>query len=112
MIATITANQEILRGWVMVILLNPLQLTALGRRMPEYFGAPLPLSFSQVLILKLVKVLCFDTLLQVLILKVVSEGPMRCCLEASLSSNYGTDEPVLLEQTSEGEVPTARGDDD
>jgi hypothetical protein len=30
-----------------------------------------------VLILKVVKVLCFDTLLQVLILKVVSWGPMR-----------------------------------
>jgi len=35
-------------------------------------GGPLPLGFSQVLILNLVKVLCFDTLLQVLILKVVS----------------------------------------
>jgi hypothetical protein len=34
-------------------------------------GAPLPLGFSQVLILKKVKVLCFDTLLQVLILNVV-----------------------------------------
>jgi hypothetical protein len=34
-------------------------------------SAPLPLGFSQVLILKLVKVLCFDTLLQVLILKEV-----------------------------------------
>ena len=32
---------------------------------------PLPLRFSQVLILKEVKVLCFDTLLQVLILNVV-----------------------------------------
>jgi hypothetical protein len=30
---------------------------------------PSPLGFSQVLILKVVKVLCFDTLLQVLILK-------------------------------------------
>jgi len=40
--------------------------------------APLPLGFSQVLILKVVKVLCFDTLLQVLILKVVSWGPMAC----------------------------------
>jgi len=29
------------------------------------------------LILKVVKVLCFDTLLQVLILNVVSLGPMR-----------------------------------
>src|SRR6266436_5467758 len=48
---------------------------------------PLPLCFSQVLILKVVKVLCFDTLLQVLILKVVSQGPMRRRLEASLSSN-------------------------
>jgi len=39
---------------------------------------PLPLGFSQVLILNLVKVLYFDTLLQVLILKVVSrelDGP-------------------------------------
>src|SRR5260370_41959739 len=34
---------------------------------------PPPLGFSQVLILKVVKVLCFDTLLQVLILKVVSQ---------------------------------------
>ena len=34
---------------------------------------PLPL-FSQVLILKVVKVLCFHTLLQVLILNVVSRG--------------------------------------
>src|SRR5258707_7042802 len=33
---------------------------------------PLPLGFSQVLILKVVKVLCFDTLLQVLILKGVN----------------------------------------
>jgi hypothetical protein len=33
---------------------------------------PLPLVFSQVLILQVDKVLCFDTLLQVLILKVVS----------------------------------------
>src|SRR5712691_8750196 len=48
---------------------------------------PLPLCFSQVLILKVVKVLCFDTLLQVLILKVVSWGRMRCRLEASLSPN-------------------------
>ena len=32
---------------------------------------PLPLGFSQVLILKEVKVVCFDTLLQVLILNVV-----------------------------------------
>jgi len=31
--------------------------------------APLPLGFSQVFILKAVKVLCFDTLLQVFILK-------------------------------------------
>jgi len=38
---------------------------------------PLPLGFSQVLILKVVKVLCFHTLLQVLILKVVSEGPRK-----------------------------------
>src|SRR6266481_2094445 len=37
-------------------------------------GAPPPLGFSQVLILKVVKVLCFDTLLQVLILKVVRSG--------------------------------------
>ena len=34
---------------------------------------PSPLGFSQVLILKLVKVLCFDTLLQVLILKEVRQ---------------------------------------
>ena len=38
-----------------------------------FMGAPSPL-FSQVLILKEVKVLCFDTLLQVLILNVVSQG--------------------------------------
>jgi hypothetical protein len=37
-------------------------------------GPPSPL-FSQVFILKGVKVLCFDTLLQVLILKVVRLGP-------------------------------------
>ena len=37
-------------------------------------GAPLPLGFSQVLILKEVKVVCFDTLLQVLILNVVIVG--------------------------------------
>jgi hypothetical protein len=36
---------------------------------------PLPLGFSQVLILKVVKVLCFHTLLQVLILNLVSRGP-------------------------------------
>ncbi len=35
--------------------------------------APPPLGFSQVLILKVVKVLCFDTLLQVLIIMVVSQ---------------------------------------
>ena len=34
---------------------------------------PLPPVFSQVLIIKGVKVICFDTLLQVLILKVVTE---------------------------------------
>ncbi len=52
---------------------------AVGDRQ-TYFGClvnhntpPSPL-FSQVLILKVVKVLCFDTLLQVLILKVVSQG--------------------------------------
>jgi hypothetical protein len=38
-------------------------------------GAPLPLGFVQVFILNVVKVLCFDTLLQVLILNVVSDGP-------------------------------------
>ncbi len=47
---------------------------AVGDRQP-FIGClvndntPLPLGFSQVLILKVVKVLCFDTLLQVLILK-------------------------------------------
>ena|ERR1700688_445387 len=35
---------------------------------------PLPLGFSQVFILKGVKVLCFDTLLQVFILKAVRRG--------------------------------------
>ena len=35
---------------------------------------PLPLGFSQVLILKEVKVVCFDTLLQVLILNLVKVG--------------------------------------
>jgi hypothetical protein len=40
-----------------------------------------------VLILKVVKVLFFDTLLQVLILKVVSQGPMRCRLEAGDASD-------------------------
>ncbi len=42
---------------------------------------PPPPGFSQVLILKVVKVLCFDTLLQVLILNVVSEGRMQGRLE-------------------------------
>jgi hypothetical protein len=37
---------------------------------------PLPLGFSQVLILKVVEVLCFDTLLQVLILNIVSLTPV------------------------------------
>src|SRR5216684_8631077 len=55
-----------------------------ARSVPPGVVPPSPL-FSQVLILKVVKVLCFDTLLQVLILKVVSQGPMRCRLEASLS---------------------------
>jgi hypothetical protein len=41
-------------------------------------GAPLPLGFAQVFILNVVKVLCFDTLLQVLILNVVSDGPFLC----------------------------------
>jgi hypothetical protein len=36
---------------------------------------PSPLGFSQVLILKVVKVLCFHTLLQVLILNLVRRGP-------------------------------------
>src|SRR5712692_8888813 len=57
-----------------------------ARSVPD-LQAPLPLCFPQVLILKVVKVLCFDTLLQVLILNVVSRGPMRCRLEASLRSN-------------------------
>jgi hypothetical protein len=47
-------------------------------------GCPLPLGFSQVFILKELKVVCFHTLLQVLILNVVSQGPMRCRLEAGL----------------------------
>ena len=38
---------------------------------------PSPLGFSQVLILKVVKVLYFDTLLQVFILKVVRRRPLR-----------------------------------
>ena len=38
-------------------------------------GAPLPLGFSQVFILKELKVVYFHTLLQVLILNVVSDGP-------------------------------------
>jgi hypothetical protein len=75
-------------------------------------GAPLPLGFSQVFILKTLKVVCFHTLLQVLILNVVSQGLMRCRLEGGPYSNFGTDQRILLEQTSEGEVPTARGDDD
>src|SRR5260370_6797347 len=45
----------------------------------------LPPGFSQVLILKVVKVLCFDTLSQVLILKVVSLGKSgRSCLPCPL----------------------------
>src|SRR6266403_2132521 len=39
-------------------------------------GGPPPPYFSQVFILKLVKVLCFDTLLQVFILKVVTARPL------------------------------------
>ncbi len=35
-------------------------------------GTPSPPSFSQVFVLKVVKVLCFDTLLQVFILKVLA----------------------------------------
>src|SRR5229473_6669344 len=58
-----------------------------ARSVPLIYRPPSPPGFSQVLILKVVKVLCFDTLLQVLILKVVSEGPMRWRLEAGLSSN-------------------------
>jgi hypothetical protein len=42
-----------------------------ARKIAGETGTPLPLGFSQVLILKEVKVLCFDTLLQVLILNVV-----------------------------------------
>jgi hypothetical protein len=37
-------------------------------------GGPPPLGFSQVFILKTLKVVCFQTLLQVLILNVVSQG--------------------------------------
>src|SRR4029077_7741840 len=59
-------------------------------RLRGWREAPLPLGFSQVLILKVVKVLCFDTLLQVLILKVVSPGPMRCRLEAGLAPTSGS----------------------
>ena len=39
-----------------------------GTLYPHAVMDPLPLDFSQVLILKVVKVLCFDTLLQVFIL--------------------------------------------
>jgi hypothetical protein len=47
-------------------------LRALTRALEEVGGPPLPL-FSQVFILKGIKVICFDTLLQVFILKVVSQ---------------------------------------
>jgi hypothetical protein len=43
---------------------------------PEWGETPPPV-FAQVFILKVVKVLCFDTLLQVLILKAVSVGWFR-----------------------------------
>ncbi len=46
-----------------------------------------PLGFSQVLILKVVKVLCFDTLLQVLILKVVSWGRIQTVEIATSEAN-------------------------
>src|SRR4029077_7628898 len=46
-----------------------------ARRTPP--PAPLPLGFSQVFILKVVKVLCFDTLLKVLFLKEVSQRTHR-----------------------------------
>jgi hypothetical protein len=44
---------------------------ASGEKNRRKLVPPLPLGFSQVLILKGVKVVCFDTLLQVLILKIV-----------------------------------------
>jgi hypothetical protein len=47
---------------------------SLAGRVSLNLRTPSPPGFSQVLILKGVKVLCFDTLLQVLILKVVSEA--------------------------------------
>src|SRR5258708_13832643 len=49
-----------------------------ARSVPPQQRYPPPPGFSQVLILKVVKVLCFDTLLQVLILKAVQLGPIRC----------------------------------
>jgi hypothetical protein len=48
-------------------------LRALTRALLEEVGGPPPPYFSQVFILKGVKVLYFDTLLQVFILKVVSQ---------------------------------------
>ena len=62
---------------------------------PPARAPPLPL-FSQVFILKVVKVLCFDTLLQVLILKVVSRGLMWCRLEASFGSHLQSYSALLL----------------
>jgi hypothetical protein len=46
-----------------------------ARSVPLEEGPPPPY-FSQVFILKVVKVLCFDTLLQVFILKVVTARPL------------------------------------
>ena len=45
-------------------------------------GAPPPPVFSQVFILKVVKVLCFDTLLQVFILKGLTLDPDLCKCDA------------------------------
>jgi len=60
-------------------------------------GTPLPsLCFSQVLILKEVKVVCFDTLLQVLILKVVVGAPKLCKFEGPPPCFLATEAPRAL----------------
>ena len=60
-------------------------------------GTPLPsLCFSQVLILKEVKVVCFDTLLQVLILKVVVGASKLCKFEGPPPCSLATEAPRAL----------------
>ena len=74
--------------------------------------SPPPPFFSQVLILKVVKVLCFDALLQVLILNAVSRGPTLCSARTrrpSEDGRYVTAAPRLCRLASRRADPIFSG---